>query len=249
MSGRSFTTGTSSESVLLLVYALEGLPLETTPLTYLIRRVEETVNFALELPTSKGFSSSGFAKLVTRVLGRGDVQLGVILTTLSEEIHWAECTGIFTKHDIGVMERDFLKVLDYEVGVKEYDIIAHHASLMVSGLRRRGGIGNCRRQGGKLFKKQDPIRVKWPISRIRPAGVITIEIPTVFFVAFVLIFLCLFPCPGASTVPPPAPRFPPPNRCQVPRRLCLPTSKEARRMQSPKPRDCDSGEYAPRYWV
>ncbi|KAJ7936674.1 hypothetical protein B0H13DRAFT_1551748, partial [Mycena leptocephala] len=138
---------------------------------YLIRRVEETVNFALQFPTTAS-SSSSFSRLVSRVLRRGDVEMRIILVTLVyvdrakphlqisrpdwihyrvflgalivaskyvndstlKNVHWAECTGIFNKHDIGVMECDFLTVLDYELGVKEGDMMAHHASLMLLGL-------------------------------------------------------------------------------------------------------------------
>ncbi|KAJ7502069.1 hypothetical protein B0H11DRAFT_1713082 [Mycena galericulata] len=49
-------------------------------LEYLIRRIEETVNFALEFRTTS--SSSAFSRLVSRVLRRGDVKMGVILVTL-----------------------------------------------------------------------------------------------------------------------------------------------------------------------
>ncbi|KAJ7845712.1 hypothetical protein B0H14DRAFT_3138994 [Mycena olivaceomarginata] len=161
---------------------LVTISLSDTIKQYLIRRVEETVNFALELPMTS--SSSAFSRLVARVLRRGDVEMRVILVTLVyvdrakphlqisrpdwihhrvflgalvvaskyvndctlKNVHWAECTGIFTTHDIGIMERDFLTVLDYQLGVKEDDIMAHHASLMVQGLERRGGRmdGNCR---------------------------------------------------------------------------------------------------------
>ncbi|KAJ7869851.1 hypothetical protein B0H13DRAFT_1896473 [Mycena leptocephala] len=51
---------------------------------------------------------------------------------------------VFDTRDIGIMERDFLSVLDYELWVKEYDIMAHHASFMVQGLdcRTRRKVGH-----------------------------------------------------------------------------------------------------------
>ncbi|KAJ7914026.1 hypothetical protein B0H13DRAFT_1611962 [Mycena leptocephala] len=131
---------------------------------YLIQRVEETVNYALDLPLiSPKLSSTAFSRLISRVFQRASVDMRVILATLVyvcrakphlqisrpdwihhrvflgtlvvaskyindctlRNIHWGECTGIFNEHDIGVMERDFLTVLDYELGVKEHDIMAH----------------------------------------------------------------------------------------------------------------------------
>lgn len=47
-----------------------------------------------------------------------------------KNVHWALCTGIFCKRDIGRIEREFLDVLDFELGVSEQDVLAHHASIM-----------------------------------------------------------------------------------------------------------------------
>ncbi|KAJ7444305.1 hypothetical protein FB451DRAFT_76413 [Mycena latifolia] len=43
--------------------------------------------------------------------------------------HWALYTGVFTTHDVGRIEREFLDVLDWELGVTETDLLAHHAGL------------------------------------------------------------------------------------------------------------------------
>ncbi|KAF8624129.1 hypothetical protein AX15_006035 [Amanita polypyramis BW_CC] len=54
-----------------------------------------------------------------------------------KNIHWALCTGVFGKRDIGRIEREYLDVLDFELGITEDDILSHHESLMsILGLRR-----------------------------------------------------------------------------------------------------------------
>ncbi|KAI0374601.1 hypothetical protein BV20DRAFT_1010067 [Pilatotrama ljubarskyi] len=47
-----------------------------------------------------------------------------------KNIHWALCTGVFGKRDIGRIEREFLDVLDFELGVSEADLLAHHDALL-----------------------------------------------------------------------------------------------------------------------
>ncbi|OBZ69245.1 PHO85 cyclin-9 [Grifola frondosa] len=47
-----------------------------------------------------------------------------------KNVHWALCTGVFGKRDIGRIEREFLDVLDFELGVQEADILAHHDVIM-----------------------------------------------------------------------------------------------------------------------
>nr|GAT57050.1 predicted protein [Mycena chlorophos] len=47
-----------------------------------------------------------------------------------KNVHWALCTGVFGKRDVGRIEREFLEVLDWELGVKEADLLAHHQALM-----------------------------------------------------------------------------------------------------------------------
>ncbi|KAJ7453095.1 hypothetical protein FB451DRAFT_1373843 [Mycena latifolia] len=46
-----------------------------------------------------------------------------------KNVHWALCTGVFGKRDVGRIEREFLDVLDWELGVSESDLLAHHAGL------------------------------------------------------------------------------------------------------------------------
>jgi hypothetical protein len=47
-----------------------------------------------------------------------------------KNVHWAECTGIFGKADISLIEREFLEVLDFELRVKEDSIMLHHRAIM-----------------------------------------------------------------------------------------------------------------------
>ncbi|KAF7340294.1 Cyclin N-terminal domain-containing protein [Mycena venus] len=47
-----------------------------------------------------------------------------------KNVHWALITGLFSKRDVGRVEREFLDVLDWELGVTEVDILAHHEGLV-----------------------------------------------------------------------------------------------------------------------
>ncbi|EIM89736.1 uncharacterized protein STEHIDRAFT_144986 [Stereum hirsutum FP-91666 SS1] len=47
-----------------------------------------------------------------------------------KNVHWAVCTGVFGKRDIGRIEREFLDVLDFELGVSESDILSLHEPIM-----------------------------------------------------------------------------------------------------------------------
>ncbi|KAJ7463374.1 hypothetical protein FB451DRAFT_1043375, partial [Mycena latifolia] len=40
-----------------------------------------------------------------------------------KDVHWALCTGVFGVGDIGRIERQFLGVLDWELGVREMDLL------------------------------------------------------------------------------------------------------------------------------
>ncbi|KAJ7766605.1 hypothetical protein B0H16DRAFT_1366665 [Mycena metata] len=53
-----------------------------------------------------------------------------------KNVHWALCTGVFGKGDVGRIEREFLDVLDWELGVSEDDLLAHHEGLLVASSRR-----------------------------------------------------------------------------------------------------------------
>ncbi|KIK68171.1 hypothetical protein GYMLUDRAFT_37011 [Collybiopsis luxurians FD-317 M1] len=44
-------------------------------------------------------------------------------------IHWALCTGVFGKRDVGRIEREFLDVLNWELSISEADILSHHSGI------------------------------------------------------------------------------------------------------------------------
>ncbi|KAL1714905.1 hypothetical protein EV715DRAFT_266294 [Schizophyllum commune] len=44
--------------------------------------------------------------------------------------HWARYTAEFSKADIGLIEREFLAVLDFDLGFKEADLLAHCDALL-----------------------------------------------------------------------------------------------------------------------
>ncbi|KAF7310229.1 Cyclin N-terminal domain-containing protein [Mycena indigotica] len=46
-----------------------------------------------------------------------------------KNIHWALCTGVFGKRDVGRIEREMLEVLNWELAIKEADLLAHHSAL------------------------------------------------------------------------------------------------------------------------
>ncbi|PPR02052.1 hypothetical protein CVT24_011151 [Panaeolus cyanescens] len=46
-----------------------------------------------------------------------------------KNVHWALCTGVFGKRDIGRIEREYLNVLNFELKVSESDLLAHHEGL------------------------------------------------------------------------------------------------------------------------
>ncbi|KAF7337820.1 Cyclin N-terminal domain-containing protein [Mycena venus] len=52
-----------------------------------------------------------------------------------KNVHWALCTGVFGKRDIGRIEREFLDVLDWELGIGEADLLAHHEGLIAAASR------------------------------------------------------------------------------------------------------------------
>jgi hypothetical protein len=49
-----------------------------------------------------------------------------------KNVHWGMVTGVFGKGDIGRIEREFLEVLDWQLGVAEADVLAHHEGLVAA---------------------------------------------------------------------------------------------------------------------
>ncbi|KAJ6609632.1 hypothetical protein B0H10DRAFT_1813275 [Mycena sp. CBHHK59/15] len=77
-----------------------------------------------------------------------------------KNVHWALCTGIFKTPDIGVMEREFLEVLDFELGVKEHHILFHHGSIMGRLLVDAGWCGQGNKRSGEDINQCPPKRSK-----------------------------------------------------------------------------------------
>ncbi|KAJ7100044.1 hypothetical protein B0H15DRAFT_998941 [Mycena belliarum] len=46
-----------------------------------------------------------------------------------KNVHWALCSGVFGRRDVGRIEREFLAVLDWELAVASAELLAHHAAL------------------------------------------------------------------------------------------------------------------------
>ncbi|KAJ7495925.1 hypothetical protein B0H11DRAFT_2226919 [Mycena galericulata] len=47
-----------------------------------------------------------------------------------KNVHWAMCTGVFGKRDIGRIEREFLQVLDWDLRVRTAELMTHQERLM-----------------------------------------------------------------------------------------------------------------------
>jgi hypothetical protein len=47
-----------------------------------------------------------------------------------KNVHWALCTGVFGKRDVGRIEREFLDVLDFELRITEDDVLSYRAGLL-----------------------------------------------------------------------------------------------------------------------
>ena len=47
-----------------------------------------------------------------------------------KNVHWALCTGVFGKRDVGRIEREYLEVLNFELGISEADLLSHHQGLL-----------------------------------------------------------------------------------------------------------------------
>ncbi|KAF8912213.1 hypothetical protein CPB84DRAFT_1841893 [Gymnopilus junonius] len=46
-----------------------------------------------------------------------------------KNVHWAMCTGVFGKRDVGRIEREYLDVLNFELKVTEDDLLNHYEGL------------------------------------------------------------------------------------------------------------------------
>ncbi|PPQ75827.1 hypothetical protein CVT26_001282 [Gymnopilus dilepis] len=46
-----------------------------------------------------------------------------------KNVHWAMCTGVFGKRDVGRIEREYLDVLNFELKITEDDLLSHYEGL------------------------------------------------------------------------------------------------------------------------
>ena len=46
-----------------------------------------------------------------------------------KNVHWSICTGVFGKRDVGRVEREYLDVLDFQLGISDQDLMAHYEGL------------------------------------------------------------------------------------------------------------------------
>ncbi|KAG6888146.1 hypothetical protein C0995_010315 [Termitomyces sp. Mi166 len=112
-------------------------------------------------PLSRRPEHAKFTTFVTNVITRAEVSTPTLLATLVyidrakphlhialeewalerylndstlKNVHWALCTGVFGKRDVGRIEREFLDVLDFQLGITEDDLLSHHDGLSVVAL-------------------------------------------------------------------------------------------------------------------
>ncbi|KAF7327932.1 Cyclin N-terminal domain-containing protein [Mycena kentingensis (nom. inval.)] len=125
---------------------------------YVLASVAETVDFTMGRSHSRGRSAArsspylaACTTFATTVLTRTEVTPATVLASLVcitrdclhlsialeeytndstlKNVHWALCTGVFGKHDVSRIEREFLAVLNWELGIHEADLLAHHQAL------------------------------------------------------------------------------------------------------------------------
>ncbi|KAJ6531044.1 hypothetical protein B0H19DRAFT_468156 [Mycena capillaripes] len=97
-----------------------------------------------------------------------------------QNVHWALCSGVFGKRDIGRIEREFLDVLDWELGVGEADLIAHHEGLLAASrlvettpvkptyLTRPRAHTHTRRSAGAIVPELDPSSPQSSLASMSP---------------------------------------------------------------------------------
>ncbi|KAF9555233.1 hypothetical protein CPC08DRAFT_643144, partial [Agrocybe pediades] len=47
-----------------------------------------------------------------------------------KNVHWAMCTGVFGKRDVGRIEREYLDVLGFELKITEEDLLKHEQGIL-----------------------------------------------------------------------------------------------------------------------
>lgn len=52
-----------------------------------------------------------------------------------QNTHWAACTGVLGKREVGIVEREFLDVLNWDLRISEENILAHYDGVSDPGTR------------------------------------------------------------------------------------------------------------------
>lgn len=85
-----------------------------------------------------------------------------------KNVHWALCTGVFGKRDIGRIEREFLDVLDFELSISERDILAHYEPVMAA---------TALPSSSSLFRPVVKLPPKSSPAPVRPSRVPAVRLP------------------------------------------------------------------------
>ncbi|KAJ6462419.1 hypothetical protein DFH09DRAFT_1382723 [Mycena vulgaris] len=117
---------------------LVDIKLSRQVIDYVVDCVSETVDHALGRTTTRGVAPHAppTSQIHHLQWALERVFLGALIAASKytndstlKNVHWALCTGVFGKRDVGRIEREFLDVLDWELSVGEADLMAHHAGL------------------------------------------------------------------------------------------------------------------------
>ncbi|KAF7372266.1 Alternative cyclin pcl1 [Mycena venus] len=130
---------------------LIDIELSQPVIEYVVDCVSETVDHAMgrtpcssrrRTPTAQkfiGFVSTVLLRAEEYALERTFLGALIVASKYTNDntlknVHWALCTGVFGKRDIGRIEYEFLDVLDWELGVTEEDLLAYHAGFATAAL-------------------------------------------------------------------------------------------------------------------
>ncbi|KAF5333745.1 hypothetical protein D9757_000023 [Collybiopsis confluens] len=99
-----------------------------------------------------------------------------------KNVHWALCTGVFGKRDVGRIEREFLDVLDWELSISEADVLSHHDDILAviapaSRLRHRVSSRISQRIQPRNHHRHAPCPELEPSSPISSDGSISPQTP------------------------------------------------------------------------
>jgi hypothetical protein len=81
-----------------------------------------------------------------------------------KNVHWALCTGVFGKRDVGRIERELLDVLDFELAIREDDILSHHDGLSAVALQNHAHRRNHIRHHNSHYASLPALELSNPES-------------------------------------------------------------------------------------